>query len=59
MSILSDKALSDIHKSWVTGLPKYVVHNIILHVYTEVLITFITEWDYFCGQVNIFKIVLH
>ena len=54
MSILSDKALSDIHKSWVTGLPKYVVHNIILHVYTEVLITFITEWDYFCGQVNIF-----
>ena len=54
MPILSDKALSDIHKSCVTGLPKYAVHNIIPHVYTKVLITFITEWDYFCGQVNIF-----
>lgn len=53
MSVLSDKALGDIHKSWVTGLHKYDVHNI-LYMYTKVLITFITEWDYFYGQVNIF-----
>ena len=40
MSILSEKALSHIHKSWVTGLSKYDVHNIILYMYTKELPNF-------------------